>query len=200
MGFNQRLLFKIILLILFFIIIVSSVIGLYKFIEYEILDYYDEKIYGDFSETISESKERGVFLWEYEMEYINTSDTLCLQPNYAFAEWRWYSNDKNPDSLLVDSTESFWQAVINIPQLKDIRRDYCYIWDVFENESQGSHFTHLKDSTIAVIYSNSRHPIPVKDTLKYYLCYHLYKDSNDSVRYKDTLTLYLTRKYKAEDQ
>ena len=198
MGFNQRLLFKIILLILFFIIIVSSVIGLYKFIEYEILDYYDEKIYGDFSETISESKERGVFLWEYEMEYINTSDTLCLQPNYAFAEWRWYSNDKNPDSLLVDSTESFWQAVINIPQLKDIRRDYYYIWDVFEHKMPPS--TYLRDSTIAVIYSNSRHPIPVKDTLKYYLCYHLYKDSNDSVRYKDTLTLYLTRKYKAEDQ
>ena len=200
MGFNQRLLFKIILLILFFIIIVSSVIGLYKFIEYEILDYYDEKIYGHFSETISESRERGVFLWEYEMEYINTSDTLCLQPNYAFAEWRWYSNNKNPDSLLVDSTESFWQAVIGIPQLKDIRLDDYYIWDVFENESQGSHFSHLKDSTIAVVYSNSSHPIPVKDTLKYYLCYHLYKDSNDSVRYKDTLTLYLTRKYKAEDQ
>ena len=52
------------------------------------------------------------------MEYINTSDTLCLRPNYAFAEWRWWSNDKNPDSLLVDSTE-LWQAVIGIPQLKN---------------------------------------------------------------------------------
>ena len=201
MGFNQRLLFKIILLILFFIIIVSSVIGLYKFIEYEILDYYDEKIYGHFSETIGESKERGVFLWEYEVEYINTSDTLCLQPNYAFAEWRWYSNNKNPDSLWVDSTESLWQAVIGIPHLKNnIRKNiyqYYFIWDIFEDKWQR---THLRDSTIAVIYSNSRHPIPVKDTLKYYLCYHLYKDSNDSVRYKDTLTLYLTRKYKAEDQ
>ena len=195
MGFNQRLLFKIMLLILFFIIIVSFVIGLYKFMEYEILDSYAEKFYPNFSETIGESKERGVFLWEYEVEYIDTSDTLCLRPNYAFAEWRWWDNIKNPDSLLVDSTE-LWQAVISIPHLKNNDIPYLCIWDVFEHKMPPS--TYLRDSTIAVIYSNSRHPIPVKDTLKYYLCYHSYIDSNDSLRYKDTLTLYLTRKYEGD--
>lgn len=201
MGFYQKLLFKIILLILFFIIIVSSVIGLYKFLEYEILDSYAETFYPNYSETIGESKERGVFLWEYEVEYIDTSDTLCLRPKYAFAEWRWWDNMKNPDSLWVDSIESYWQAVIGIPHLKnDIRKNmyqYFFIWDIFEDKWQR---THLRDSTIAVIYSDSRHPIPAKDTIKYYLGYHSYVDSNDSLRYKDTLTLYLTRKYKAEDQ
>lgn len=199
MGFNQRLLFKIILLILLITIIVSSVIGLYKFLEYEILDSYAEKFYAHFSETIGESKKRGVFLWEYEVEYINTSDTLCLRPNYAFAEWRWWSNNKNPDSLLVDSTE-LWQAVISIPHLNDIRTNnvfpYLCIFDVFEHKCE---VIHLRDSTIAVIYCDSRYPIPVKDTIKYYLCYHSYIDSNDSLRYKDTLTLYLTRKYTAEE-
>ncbi len=191
MGNDKRFVYKIIAIIIVIIIIAYCTKRLWDFITYEILESYAEWYHGYESVTIEESKVRGAFLWEYEVDSIILVDTFCFRPTYAFAERRWFHNRINPDSLFMDSIA--WQAVIGIQQIKDIP-DY-QIYTV----SDMAHHWQLKsfgDSTVSFIYSNYGHPVPPKDTVKYYILYHAYKDSdNVYLKYRDTLTLYLTRKY-----
>ncbi len=203
MGKNKKILVELILaafFILFTFFLIKCLYDFFDNLDREIDEYYASVSHAGVSGSIEESKEKGAFLWEYNVDSIISADTFILRPAYAFAEHIWLHNSKNPDSIYIHDS-IIWQAVIMIPQLNKIPGYYnvyntpSLLWDLQAHNWQSQDYG---DSTIAFVFGNHVKHVPPKDTLKYYFLYKYYDDRNH-LRKPDTLTLYLTRKYEIEE-